>query len=233
MTSAGREVTLLGDFRRDQRGVTLVELLVVIVILGVVGGIAFAGVLSALQSSRHTGERIDATQELEIALQRIARDVRGASQQLVITEDAPDNVDLQGFDADDPEYYGFDLGVNLVEDLDEQDNPVTTRVTYVLSFPDVDEDGDTPARLIRQREDSGDQTLVTLVDVDVTEPVFRYLDVRGNPIECTTDGECGKDLAEASQLEIVLTRNLQGRAESIVTARTRVFIRNIRYEESG
>lgn len=233
----------------DDRGVTLVELLVVLTILGIVGGIATLGVVSALQSARHTQERVEATQELEIGVQRIARDFRGAARNegnaaLIIIDPPPGLFDELGDDGElvddpdpsDPETFGFAIRVTVPRSTNVVDGAGIPEVRFedVEYFLDIPDGGaGQPARLIRQVDDTGEQTLVTLVDVDATQPIFRFVDGRGQRIlDCVDD--CKTVLPErTAQLEIVLTRNLRGRDTSSVSARTRVAIRNIRYEETS
>ena len=66
--------------RSKQRdgGFALVELLVVLVILGVVGGVVTSATVTALRSATVTNARVAALSELEIALQRVTRDLRAA-----------------------------------------------------------------------------------------------------------------------------------------------------------
>jgi prepilin-type N-terminal cleavage/methylation domain-containing protein len=64
--------------RNDQGGFTLVELLVVLVLLGIVGGIVGSAVITSFRSSRATTNRTVALHELETALQRMTRDLRAA-----------------------------------------------------------------------------------------------------------------------------------------------------------
>lgn len=63
---------------RDARGFTVVELLVVMLLLGIVGGVVGSAIVSGLNSSRATTARTVALHELEIALQRMTRDLRAA-----------------------------------------------------------------------------------------------------------------------------------------------------------
>jgi prepilin-type N-terminal cleavage/methylation domain-containing protein len=74
-------------FRGQQGGFTLVELLVVMVLLGIVGGIVVNAVTVSLRSASHTTARIAAQHELEVALQRISRDLRAADPLVLSTTD--------------------------------------------------------------------------------------------------------------------------------------------------
>lgn len=64
--------------RPGEAGVTLVELLVAMLLLGVVGGVVTSAIVSAMSASQTTTARIQAVQELEIGLQRVTRDLRAA-----------------------------------------------------------------------------------------------------------------------------------------------------------
>ena len=70
---------------RDEQGITLVELLVVMVLFGVVGGVVTSAIVSSMRTTHVTNARIQATQELEIGLQRVTRDLRAADP-LVLSE---------------------------------------------------------------------------------------------------------------------------------------------------
>lgn len=61
-----------------ESGTTLVELLIVMVIFTAVGGVVLSSTVTALQNAAATNARIDALQELELAMQRVSRDLRAA-----------------------------------------------------------------------------------------------------------------------------------------------------------
>ena len=63
---------------RNARGFTVVELLVVMLLLGIVGGVVASAIVSGFSSSRATTARTVALHELQIALQRMTRDLRAA-----------------------------------------------------------------------------------------------------------------------------------------------------------
>lgn len=66
-----------------QDGVTLVELLVVTLLLGVVGSIVTAGVISAERVTRHTETRIQALTSLHHTVANISREIRAADSRFV------------------------------------------------------------------------------------------------------------------------------------------------------
>lgn len=61
-----------------EHGFTLVELLVVMVLLTVVGGVVTTSVVSGLTASRRGQARVYALTDLEMATQRVAREARAA-----------------------------------------------------------------------------------------------------------------------------------------------------------
>lgn len=61
-----------------EAGFTLIELMVVTLLLGVVGGIVVSALATASRSSVSTTSSIQALQELEIAMQRVSRELRAA-----------------------------------------------------------------------------------------------------------------------------------------------------------
>jgi prepilin-type N-terminal cleavage/methylation domain-containing protein len=63
---------------RDESAFTLVELLVVLVLMGVVGGIVTNGLTTAMRTTRETQTRIDAMAELQRGAERISRELRAA-----------------------------------------------------------------------------------------------------------------------------------------------------------
>jgi prepilin-type N-terminal cleavage/methylation domain-containing protein len=65
---------------RDQSGVTLVELLVVVVILGVIGGFVTSSVVNALQATRKGETRVMALNDLQRGIERVGRELRAAEE---------------------------------------------------------------------------------------------------------------------------------------------------------
>lgn len=74
----------------DEDGISLVELLVVMSLLTVVGGIVGSGLIAGLRSSGLVQARTEAMSELQIGVQRMTRDLRAAAPvQLVRVGDTP------------------------------------------------------------------------------------------------------------------------------------------------
>lgn len=203
--------------RRDEAGITLVELLVVMILLGVVGGIVTTAIVTTLQSASSTQARVLALNELENALQRVSRDLRVADP-LRLSPDVTSLNYVSEVADDGLGLFGTDLGARIT-----RDGSSFTDVRYRL----ISDGEDEPQRLVR--EDTG-QTLVTLVD-NGGVPVFAYLDAVGDELTCDSAllslGACEDLLASAAQIRITLVREIEGRRA--VQADTVVNVRSIRY----
>lgn len=191
--------------RRNEGGFSLIELLVVLVITGIVGGVVVSAITAGMRSASQTSTRIDATQELEVALQRMSRDIRAA-----------DPLELSPSGA-----FATEAGAKVVR------GPKTFRVMYFL-----DASGSELRSELIELDAQGqplpgvaEQQLVTNVDMG-TEPVFSYLDATGRELTgCSPD--CATTYREASQVGIRLVRRLDD--DSRVVVETRVSVRSVRY----
>lgn len=196
--------SLPSSARNSEQGMTLVELLVVLILLGIIGAGVVTSVVVGLRSAATTTERIEAQQELEVALQRVTRDFRVA-RSLEITDN-----------------FNSELGANIVRGGDH------AKVFYRLE-PNPD---DSETNQLVRDEGSGKRTLISLVanDEDV-EPVYRYLDRFGQPIDCTglTTSECVIELVPRTvRIEVALFRTLRGDRDPIRVQST-ITVRNVRY----
>ena len=141
--------------RNAEAGFTLVELLVVIVLLGILGGIVTTAVVTSLRSATASTNRVLALNELENGLQRMVRDIRSASV-----------IEPPGSGVDDPDPASF---VNMV-------------VFRAGTFQDVtyELDGN---QLIRS--ETGQVLVAAVDNEAFGVPVFRYLDQQGAEVDCT------------------------------------------------
>lgn len=94
-------------FHRDEGGMTLVELLVVIVVLGVVGTIALTGIVNGIRTTTRGQDRIDALTDLETGVERIGRELRATCQ---IDTFEPDDVSLRVVRGGEVYRYRYVLG---------------------------------------------------------------------------------------------------------------------------
>ncbi len=63
---------------RGSEGMTIIELLVVLVVFGVVGSVVASGVIQGLQSSRLAQARVEALADVQKGVARMSREVRAA-----------------------------------------------------------------------------------------------------------------------------------------------------------
>lgn len=80
--------------RSDQSGFTLVELVIVVFLLGVVGAIVGVSMVRGLQAESRAQERIEASEEMQIALERMSREIRAARVPLAEAEPGAITLDV-------------------------------------------------------------------------------------------------------------------------------------------
>lgn len=98
--------------RGDQRGITVVELLVVLTILGIISAIVAVSTIRGLQADSQARERITAFEDMQIALERMSREVRAANP---VVSAADDEIVVQVFRDDDWHCFRYALdGSDLV-----------------------------------------------------------------------------------------------------------------------
>ncbi len=207
---------------RSQGGFTLVELLVVLLLVGVVGGFVTTSLVRGLQVSRQVSVRATALHDIERSLQVVARELRVANP-LYLADDGN---------------HANTIGAEVVRDRTVQihtfyiepeveDGPLL--LFQEITEYDLDEvaGGDplsaTPVSLPRRR-------LITDVNNGI-DAVFTYHRPDGSEIDCEADGLVGTDcisaLGSAEQIGIRLVRNVTG--QEPIRAETRVNVRNTRY----
>lgn len=191
--------------RDDENGLTLVELLVVMLIMGIVGSVVASGMIQGLQTSGRAQSRITALTDLQRGVERVARELRVANP-LCLTTGLEDthlgaNVYRDG-KRYRYEYYlsGAGAAQELLADITEFD-PVDAATGTVLA--------------------SG--TFIAEIGNDLLGvPLFEYADQNGDP----TTG-----YATAAQVTINLAKQVRDSDPILVS--TTVEIRNTRYTGGG
>ena len=64
---------------RKQEGMTLVELLVVLLLVSVVGSVIAGGLIRGMRAEAHAQSRIEAFEQMQVAMERASRDIRAAA----------------------------------------------------------------------------------------------------------------------------------------------------------
>lgn len=72
----------------DERGFTLVELMVVVFLLAIVGGVTMTGLTAAMRMQRSQTEHIDALNRSKTAMERVTKELRGANPVLDASADS-------------------------------------------------------------------------------------------------------------------------------------------------
>ena len=202
-------------FQSDD-GVTIVELLVVMVLVGIIGGFVTTSLVTGLQTARATSERAIALHDLERSLQVVGRELRVADPLIL----------------DEGREFGTSIGALVVRDGQAQQHTFTLETTSegrflvqqtnVYELADVGSAGPDDATPLSSQPR---RNLVTDVDDDL-QTVFRYLDQRGEAYSCPDDVPV--TACRPHQVVIELVRTLPGGQE--IRADTTIGIRNLRYQ---
>ena len=203
---------------RDQSGVTLIELMIVMVLMGVVGVIVLRGFVSASEITATGTQRADALEDIRPAIQRMTRELRAADP-LVISPSLSYATELSAVVHRGGQTFRHSYAV--VDGAEPGEHELWEEVYEVAA--------DGTETLSRANQ------LVILVD-GTSDPVFSYLDDAGVPIVCddlnlsTVDAQlaCRGRLVAASQVGIRLTRQVAGQTSGI-DIDTTISVRNVRY----
>lgn len=167
----------------DEAGFALVELLVVMALMLIVGGIVVNGIVAGLRASERGRQRVVALTDLERAAERMARDLRFA-----------DPVDAAT---------GTTVTVNVLRDAGTQ---VRHRVTYTVAAGTINE-----TRAVYDPPSASTPSSTTsrevIADLDPATTVFGFEKADGQPWVSGTDPT--SDLAE---IQLDLRRELPDQA---------------------
>lgn len=194
---------------RDESGFTLVELLVVILIVGVVGGVTLTGLVQGMQTSARADERIQAFSDLQRASERVSRDLRrGVWRDISVAPGtpppgcvflalAPNAVSLVVFDEAGRQRHSYQVAAGTL---------TVTRETWVAGA---------------WQNTSTQFVIDGLTNGTAAEPIFTYLDEDGTDL--LADGLQVEDRGDVRKFGLRLETELAGQGpvavETIVGAR--------------
>jgi len=163
----------------DEAGFTLVELLVVMALMLIVGSVVVSGIVSGLRASERGRARVEALTDLELAAERLARDLRFA-----------DPVDA----ASDTQVI-----VNVLRD--DAGTLVRHRVTFAVAGGTI-----TETRAVYDPPSSATATGTTvrevISDLDPATTVFAFGTADGQP------WVPGDELSDVAEIQLDLRREL-------------------------
>ncbi len=203
----------------QEHGFSLIELLVVLVVFSVVGGIVMSATISGLEATRRAQQRVQALNELTVSIERIGRELRAAS-----AVDAT-RLDLVARDANAQVAVTVQRGdreYSLLYYLDEATVPSTLRFNVEAS----DLDG-----LRIPSEDRAAVFVTNAGNADAGVPLVRYFRSDGTELcaGAISDADCLAELGEAAYMELAVARLLTDQSEPIIV-RTTVAIRSTRFQ---
>jgi prepilin-type N-terminal cleavage/methylation domain-containing protein len=155
-------LTVEGRFEpgEGEKGFTVVELLVVTVLMAIVGGVVLSGLISGMGANEQAQSRIDAYNELQVAVERVSRELRAADP---VIDFEPALVSVRVFREGNCHAFTYEVdGSELRE--------------HRATGPDCDSLPATTAR-----------PLIRDLDPGPAEPVFEFADVDGEEPDSADD----------------------------------------------
>jgi len=183
----------------DEAGFTLVELLVVMALMLIIGSVVVNGIVSGLRASERGRARVEALTDLELAAERMARDLRfadpvdGASATQVI--------------------------VNVLRD--DAGTLVRHRVTFDVAGGTIIETRAVYDPPLSETPTSTTPTREVIGDLDPATTVFAFARADGQPWVPGTD-----ELYDLAEIRLDLRRELPD--QDPIEVETSVFVRNVR-----
>jgi type II secretory pathway pseudopilin PulG len=209
---------MLSTLRRDEDGVTLVELLVIIVLLGTVGSVVMASVISGTRAVRKADARVAALNDLQLGLDRIGRELRAADPMLAdpggdYSRKLGARI-VRGGETVQHEYYldTAAAGTDLKQDIDivAADGTLTPVRHGVFITRIANDEQSPPVPVFTYYDRNG--TEVTCADIDPADPEFAT--------------RCRSRHLTAAQVRIVLMKVLD--EQDPIRLETVINIRNMR-----
>lgn len=204
---------------RDDSGLTLIELLVVMMLLGAVGTVFASGVIGGTRAGKGVADRSEASAQLQIAAERIAREIRVADPVETGTASAT-GVQVRIYRGGVCTRHIYRLvGTRLMQ---YTQGPLSTPPLPVGAPAGTGTVGTCSSPAATEPPPAGLPARVLVTDVAPGE-VFRYFSADGAPIDFATSPRPSEK--QIASVEIRLVQNNPSRGSLRFT--TRVAIRNI------
>jgi prepilin-type N-terminal cleavage/methylation domain-containing protein len=198
----------------NNRGYTLIEIIMVIVILGIIGGITFQVVAAGVEAFKKTSDRKELYDQGRLAMERMVRELRDAKE---VTESAGSSITFKKAHpaqaADNIEKIKYEL---VGSDLKRVGDPAGTPVTAVLasnvsSFTATRVEGSSGGSVATRVYWSDLGTgKIGRADADGSDPNFDLITGLPGVLDIDVDSAAGKIYWADSSLNAILRADLDG-----------------------
>lgn len=202
--------------RRDDSGMTLIELLVVMLLIGAIGTVFATGVIGGTKAGKGVADRSEASAQLQIAAERIAREIRVADPVEIGTASGTGLQARVYRNGVCTRYIYRVVGTQLVQ---YTQGPLTPAPLAVGS-PTLNDTCTTPAATEPPPAALPSRVMVTDL---APGTVFSYFDRTSAPINFAVSPRPSEKLIAAVEIRLVQTNAARGALQ----VSTRVAIRNI------